>query len=450
MAKAIKSDFKILHTADWHICNDFIGDATRCIEFMVNNTTSSEVDLIAVPGDIYNHRQIQQETGAARFAMFAVKQLADLAPVVILTGTPSHDGKAPMMLNHVGGFYPILVVDRPGSWVLYERDLARVKLPEFYFYPMDSGFIQPPDIARAVISFTPAFTKQYFDSGSDVAQSNDEIARALSGVFSQLGLNYSEYVKATDAPVPHILLGHYSIGGAFIHPSQPMTGRDIEISRDQLALSNASINLLGHIHAAQQVNENTFYSGSLFATDFGEFEEKGYYIHKLLPTDFGHTWDVRKSEFIPTPSPTLVKLECDLIKSNIPDDLILQAVIMKADEVPEVDGELVIRLEVRIYQDKAEFIDEKAIYEYFEEMKPRSFKLSIVRLPRPNVRSAKILAADRLSDKLLAYADILGGEISDSTLAKADVLQDNAPDQILNTITKSFRGETENNEIAKS
>jgi hypothetical protein len=76
---------------------------------MVNHIEglADPVNLIVISGDIYNHRQIQQETESARLAFNTVRRLSEYAPVIILTGTPSHDGKAPLMLDDIGnGGYP--------------------------------------------------------------------------------------------------------------------------------------------------------------------------------------------------------------------------------------------------------------------------------------------------------------------------------------------------------
>jgi DNA repair exonuclease SbcCD nuclease subunit len=433
--------FRILHTADWHVCNEFLHDASQCLGFMMDYLQDMErgggsIDLIVISGDIYNHRQIQQETSAARLVFNIVRRLGSFAPVVILSGTPSHDGDAPLILNNIGDALPVLVVADPSSWVLYQGDGFLTD-----FQPIGVESPAPP---KAMISFTPAFTKQYFASGSDTETSDREIGYAMGMIYGKMGTDYNDFnrhrrQKSKAALIPHVLLGHYSVGGAFIHPSQPMIGKDIEISLDHLDLANTSINCLGHIHAAQKVGQNSYYCGSLFATDFGEFEKKGFYIHELELVDMGHHWEVSKSDFIETPSPTLVKIEIDLIKNaRAPDDL-LRYILQQSEEVPwEHTENYVIRMEIKTYQDEADLIDRDDIEEYFKTV--RSFKLDIIRIPRDNVRSSMILEADRLRDKIKARAEIIDGEIPDQVLDLADQLQDVPGDVLLDAMSKLLLG----------
>lgn len=444
--------FKILHTADWHVCNEFLQDASHCLGFMVDYLQDmarggGAIDLIVISGDIYNHRQIQQETSAARLAFNIVKRLARIAPVAILTGTPSHDGDAPLLLNNIGDSLPVLVVGDPATWVLYQGDDY-----ETNFQPIGVESPAPP---KAVISFTPAFTKQYFASGSDTETSDQEIAAAMGGIYARMGSEYNDFNRyrrydGEAAPVPHVLLGHYSIGGAYIHPSQPMIGKDIEISRDHLGMANASINCLGHIHAAQLIGKNTYYCGSLFATDFGEFEDKGFYVHELDLVDMSHHWEIIESEFIKTPSPVLVKIEIDLIKKPVEQEDLLRYILQETTVIGAEEGvdNYVVRMEIKTYQDEADMIeiDTPDIQEYFKELGVRSFKLDIIRIPRPNVRSAMILQADRLRDKIATRAEIIDDEVPAGALDLADDLQDETHDELIQNISNAIRKEREENE----
>jgi DNA repair exonuclease SbcCD nuclease subunit len=414
---------------------------------MVDHARKANIDLIVITGDIYNHRQIQQETSAARLAFSMIRALSMIAPVAILTGTPSHDGDAPLLLDGINAGFPVLVVNHPSSWVLYRGDGYETNI-----LPIEGKTPAPP---KAVISFTPAFTKQFFASRSDTETSDQEIANAMGAIFANMGADYNGFNltlrhESKAPPIPHILLGHYSVGGAFIHPSQPMIGKDIEISRDHLAMAKASINCLGHIHAAQVVLPNTYYCGSLFATDFGEFEKKGFYIHELELIDMGHHWEPIKHRFIKTPSPTLVKVDIDLIKNVRPPDDLLRYILQQTHEIEDHEGiaDYVVRMEIKIYQDEADLIDQDDIEEYFKELGVRSFRLDIARIPRPNVRSARILEADRLRDKIQTRAEIIDDEVPDNVLDLADELQDTPRDILIESITRETYGKEGDNEAA--
>lgn len=434
------SHFKMLHSADWHVCNEFIDDARRCLDFLVKYVDSHEVpfDLIVIPGDIYNHRQIQQETEAARLAYDTVRKLAQYAPIVILTGTPSHDGKAPLMLEFIGEGYPVLVADQPSQWVLCaggEKD--------YRFEIINSPLANV--VPGAVISCTPAFTKQYFESGASIDTSDQQIAQEMGAIFAQFGVQYKNFVKEGYA-VPHILLGHYSIGGAFIHPSQPMIGKEIEVSPQHIEMAQASIVCMGHIHQAQKIGPNIFYSGSLFANNFGEVEAKGFYVHDLR-LEFGPEWHRHDSQFIDTPSPKLVKFEIDLVSEEFEEGIVLQKILYPAhvlddevsDENPVPDTEnTIVRMEIKVFQDQDGLIDQDAIKEYFDGIGVREFRLDITRIPRANVRSKAILDADRLSEKLKLRAEIINDDVPEKVLRRADMLQDTEPDTLMEVVTKAI------------
>ncbi len=459
MAKAFDfTKFRILHTADWHVSNKHLFDARECLDFMVKHaqtlSTEKPLDLIVIPGDIYDHRQIQQETEAARLAYGAVKCLADYAPVVILTGTPSHDGSAPLLLDDIGDRFPVLVVDRPSQWALYGGGDVR-----YQFRPLENVKHYK---ARAIISCAPAFTKQHFETGSDIATSDFEIAKAMSGIFANFGIKHQEAqnVRGDRAPVPHILLGHWSVRGANIHPSQPMIGRDIEISRDDIALANASIVCLGHIHAMQVIQNYIWYSGSLFATDFGEIEDKGFMVYDLEPEEWGRAWAIKDAHFVHTPSPKLYKLSLDFIRNPIDDvladrdlnegnDLLLQRILMVVKDIEEKNA--IVRLEIKVWQDQAPLIDREAVHEYFEDIDGvREFKLIVNMVPRANVRSARIMEADRLAEKIEYRAEILGEELDPDILLKADALQDVSRENLLDAIAATLRKEKFADETAEN
>ena len=59
------------------------------------------------------------------------------------------------------------------------------------------------------------------------------------------------------------------------------SGMDIEVSQDQLALTNADAILCGHIHYPQQMGELIFYAGSIYMNNWGEDHRHGFWIHEV-------------------------------------------------------------------------------------------------------------------------------------------------------------------------
>ena len=240
-----------------------IEEAEKCLNFLVETADAEAVDLMIIAGDIFDSGDVKLDSKAAKLVIRTFNRLADIAPVAVILGTPSHDGTAAEILSFVRGKYPIHVATRPEQ--IFLQTLAFVDIEAAVKY---GG-------CDAVISLVPAPTKQYFQGNGDIKQGDAEIAAAMSQIFAGMG------ATAAGFGVPHILVGHWQTAGSLISETQVLTGVDIEISPDMMALSNADLILLGHIHLKQQIKKNIFYSGSLFANNWGEVNDHGFWIHEI-------------------------------------------------------------------------------------------------------------------------------------------------------------------------
>lgn len=410
--------FTILHSADWHVCDDFLQDAAECLGYLVGTAATVQPNLIVISGDIYESRQIRQESAAARMAYNTIANLAEIAPVAIVVGTPSHDGKAPLLLGAINQRYPVWIADQPQSTTLLKDD-------------KDKGI--------AFVSALPAFTKQYFHTTSNIEDADKEIAKEVGALFANFGAEYRRVVIAARHEkrplIPHVLLGHWQTIGAYIHPDQPMSGLEIEIPRTHIEMAHPTIACLGHLHAAQKLEPNIWYSGSLFPTDFGEMEKKGFWVHDLELVDMGDHWEVVNSDFMETPAPHLIKAARDLLQTDDPG-LVMPAILGTLSKV-EPDKNGILRMVVKIYQDMTGTINKTEIDEFVKfNLGPRKFELVINAMPRPNVRSARVLEEDQLRDKLKIRADIINEPIDEDILRKADALQEFEREQLLETVQK--------------
>jgi len=432
----MNSELAIVHTADWHVCDEFLEDATACLDFLVAKTEKIIPELVVIAGDIYNHRQVRQESEAARLAIGTIRRLARVAPVIILSGTPSHDGKAPLLIRNVNEGFPVYVMDQPETICLYAEKFGA----DHEFMAWQSPPLRDDLEPVALISGVPAFTKQYFQSGSDIQTSDQEIATALGSIFASMGANRNQFninlrQQGHSPIVPHILMGHWSIGGAFIHPSQALTGLDIEVAREHIALAKPDIVCMGHIHAQQKIGDNIFYPGSLFATDFGEMEAKGFYVHGLELVDMGGHWELKVEDFIHTPSPLLIRLKDDLLNAETKEAV--KIAIISTIQTLTSNPHAIIRHDIKIYQDMAHAINEQGIKDLVaDKVGPRDYQMNIARLPRPNVRSARVLEVETLRDKLTARATIINEDITEEVLLKADMLEELEPEELYESIKK--------------
>jgi len=281
---------KILAMADQHIRDRDIEEITCCLDFIVETAKSEKPDLIISAGDFFHNADVKLDSPSAKLAIRTVSALADIAPIAILVGTASHDGMAPEIFTFAKGSHDKIVSVMPEQ--LY---LSACSAP--FITPSSDGnlyrsWLPGREQPAAVITMVPPVTKQFFQSRSDISGVDREIGEAMYGLFLGFGAQAAEYRS------PHILVGHFNVSGATLSNSQVMTGRDIEVSRDQIALAHADLVTLGHIHLPQQIGENIFYSSSIYPVTVGEDHAHGFYIHELAADNLGKQIN---SRFIETP-----------------------------------------------------------------------------------------------------------------------------------------------------
>ena len=400
---------RILHFSDVHVEDRAIEEVRTCLGYIVEQAQGLTPDLIVMAGDTFNNRLVKLDSQAAKLIFEMYARLADIAPMVVIVGTPSHDGLTVQVLSHIIGRYPIYVSD----------------FPEQIFFTGTAFFSAPPVMVdcEAVISCIPTPTKQYWQEYGGKHQSaketDAEVAKAMGVMLADFGAKASEY------DCPHILVGHFSVGGAFVSETQQLIGVDIELSRDQIGLANADLVCLGHIHLRQRIGENIFYSGSIYRKDFGELEAKGFYLHEVdpgIPKQY-------KSQFIETPTRKLVKIKHDFIDSPI-SELDLSLYSLDEDEVKDA----VVRVEIKAYQDDADKLKEEDIKSFYMSAGARMVDLKIQRVPRETVRSAKLLELQTLREKIREMALLRKEDAPESILIKADMLEGMTPDAIYKEI----------------
>jgi len=400
---------KILHTADWHIDANII-EAGRCLKFMTDKAPTIQPDLVCVTGDMFNSSDVRLDSDAARLAMITVQRLAEAARfgVLILIGTPSHDGLAAKIFD---GLHKVTVFHHPTSMIIDTTDYG--------------GFLKY-GFRKLMVSCLPQPTKQYLETVAtgNIEDVNLKMAEALTSICAGFG------AASVEVDGPHICLGHFSVRGCKISPTQQMIGYDIQMSADQLQLAKPTIWCLGHIHHAQEVAPNVFYSGSIYRVDFGEREsEKGFFAHTVEGSAISFSRNVVESEFITTPAATMNKVKFDMGKDyDISDDEITDK----------------MQIEIKLYADEAAGVDMDAIKEDLIARGAKEVDIILQRLPRPNVRSAKVLAVERLRDKLIARAEITDEEVAPGILEKADWIESMKYEAVMAIIEKQFaKGESE-------
>lgn len=385
---------KILHTADLHLREKDIEEASQCLRFLIGKARDENIDLAIIAGDIFDSRDVKLDSKAAKLAVKTISTLANIAPVAVVLGTNSHDGAAPEVLQYARGAYPVIVAATPIQIKAIKKHSC--------FYRIENPSNGNPD---AIISLIPQPTKQFFNVG-DIQSSNEAISHGMSGLFAGVGAQADGY------SCPHLLVYHGSISGAKLSNQQVLAGMDIEVSTDQLRLSNANIIMCGHLHLPQELPGNVFYSGSIYANNWGEDHKHGFYIHTLEGKK------LVSSEFVETPCRKLVRFQHDLT-----DDFNGYAL---ADRMSlEADKAIAsfVRLDLTVWQDEAAKIDKETIKQIYLTFGALDVDIRIIRVPRQTVRSESVLKVVTLRDKLIAMAALSNEEVPERILAKADELE---------------------------
>jgi len=398
---------KCLHCADLHIREKDIEEIDKCLQAILITAQHEKPDLAVIAGDVFDNRDVKVDSKSAILAIGFVSALADICPVAIVLGTPSHDGSAPKIMQYVRGKYDVIVATHP----------VQTRLIDGYFYDREAG--DGSEIVEALITLIPQPTKQYFQTLSDVKTSDQEIGQAMSGLFMGFGAQASEY------KCPHILLYHGGISGAKVSTGQILTGQEIEVSIDQLNMARADLNLCGHIHMSQQIGDRTFYAGSPYRTNWGEMEPKGFYVHEVKSyrdKDF-MDGDIRESRFIETPAQRCVRIQRDWTTGEEP-------------LIGDGTEGAVVRIDLRVWQDEADKIDREAIrQDFIDNFGAIDVDVRIIRVPRENVRAEAVLKADTLRDKVQRMAELRGEEVERSVLTKAEALEAKPADELLGAVT---------------
>jgi len=394
---------KILHYSDQHLKDSMIEEARKCLDFIRDTAAKEQVDLIVSAGDWFDSRDVRLESPSAKLAIEHICEMADIAPVAIITGTNSHDGNAPMILSYARGRFPVIVADKPMQVLLDGGKFLSQKARHEYL--------------EAVITLIPQPTKQFFQTESGIKTADQEIGAAMSQIFAGFGAMAAEY----DAP--HILVYHGGISGARISNGQTLTGQDIEVSIAQLSLSGANVHCCGHIHLPQIMPDRTFYAGSIYAKDWGENHVHGFYIYEIDGQNLLYY-------FNETPTRKLIRIADDFT-INSPDDIPLNVYLTNLDgSERDIEGAFV-RCDFSCWQDEAGMIDKEMIKQSLMDAGAIDVDIRLVRKPRETVRSEAVLKVERLRDKLVAMAALKDETVPESILEKADLLEGEDPEKLI-------------------
>lgn len=222
-------------------------EGNRILDFAAGDFEDRKVDLVVITGDVFDKASKPLERLA--FARF-IQKCGAVAPVVIVRG--NHD--APSDLALFDGEF----MNTPYRVVVEEA--ARVH-----------------EVGPLLVGCV-AWPKKAWMLADNV---NTDERTALQDIFRGIAVGFEKDIHGR----PRIVAMHGMIGGAKTSLGQPLVGCDMEVALDDLALAQADIVLLGHIHLPQEFGKvngaPVLYTGSSRRTAFGEVEVKSYVLATL-------------------------------------------------------------------------------------------------------------------------------------------------------------------------
>lgn len=236
---------RLLHTADWHLGRAFHGedllDAQAAFaDFVVDAARAAQVDGILIAGDLYD--RALPPVDAVRLASEALARLAEIAPVVVISG--NHDSAARL------GFGAELLARAD---VHVRTDPRAVADP----VPLGDGFLYAipylePDLVREPLGVEERTH-----------------AAALSAAMARVREDVAARGAAGRAPV--VAMAHAFVAGGAPSESE----RDLAVggasSVPASAFDGADYVALGHLHGPQVVGGGAGrYAGSPLAFSFSE------------------------------------------------------------------------------------------------------------------------------------------------------------------------------------
>ncbi|PNT91268.1 exonuclease subunit SbcD [Clostridium thermosuccinogenes] len=265
---------KILHTADWHLgayvgpqCDDpmkRMENTIKCLEKLVATAREEKPDIILVAGDIFHQAKVWADRALTEVRVVAkyLNRLADVAQVVVLYGTPNHDGESQF------------------------ETLQQLTAGVIYITKPEMVTVFTDNINKIQVAGLPGFDKGHFRAqfpGLSVEEENKVFSQQLDIIVQGLSAQ-------VDPNIPSVLMAHHTVIGCELDNGQHVfQTNEIVLSSTTLENSNFDLVCLGHIHKAQRVGnciKPVYYAGSIDAFTFNdEGHEKGFWIHTIIQRD---------------------------------------------------------------------------------------------------------------------------------------------------------------------
>jgi len=362
---------KILHFADAHIDMANYGrhdpesglpvrvmDYLKSLDTIVEAAIAEKVDLVLFAGDAYKDRS-PQPTFQREWGKRIMRLSAAGIPCLLLVG--NHDVSPALGRAHALHEFMTLqvsrvrVLDRPaflGPADLFDLPLQVIALP----WVSRSGMMAHLELSGA------------------------EPGKVFAEIEARLKNLVDDWLAAADNSLPIVLTAHASVQGAkYGGERMVMLGDDLVLSGSLVRDPRLDYVALGHIHKAQDLNENrhppVVYSGSIERVDFGEAEDDKFFI--IAQVERGQTrvhW--RRLEGIRSFIDRSLRLE------GPPDPLIARQRLSEVMPSKEALQGAIFRLTLEYPREWEDLIDEATLRKQTEG----AFEFHLIRKPQIEAR----------------------------------------------------------------
>ena len=396
----------IAHTADIHAQKSRMDEVLASLLTLEGECVDREVDLIAIAGDLY--QAAIHNTENTRFPEFvaAIQRLANVAPVVLIYGTPSHDIKGSLeVLEQLDTTYGVTIL-RPGVEYFLTRETTKPCV-----FDDDICVEYGLEDARVdlLIFGIPEPSKDWLLAGQP-AMGKDESDAAMREGMQKLLLGLAAQRKQ-HSDIPCLVLYHGQIRGATMDNGEVIENA---LGRDDLAMIDADYYALGDIHKPQQIGDlPMYYPGSIYPNNWGETHQCGFNVVEIRdaiePMEGEYCGFFAEVTRVPYPHPQQRKIETNALDSP--------------PQPEELDGYRVW-WEITVAREEAGEINTDNMLAAMKGYGAvEGSKVTIKVKPTETVRAGQIAKATTLPEKVALYAENSGEEVAETVLLKANLLE---------------------------
>lgn len=377
---------RLLHTADLHysVRPEKLAETITVSRFILSYAQKDRPDAAVLAGDTFDEYDgpIRLDSETARAAIHFVRALADVCPVLVVRGTPSHDRNAPELLREVRSRHPIHVSTEIEQVGLFDGNWRGLEYPE----TPCGAFTCIPSLDKARLYALGEATSR--------AAGNVQARELLSDLFGEIG------TINKGLSVPRIAVGHGMITGAAFSTGQTAIGEDFEVGTSDLLRLACDYYAWGHVHRHQCFGP-ICYAGSPGRMNFGEVEEKGFIVvdvERMAPP---------RTLFVPTPARLFAFKEAqwDGVARSI-EELISEGVSGKH-----------VRFRYSVPEEHAGALDRSAIDRALREAGAVEVKIEATVVPKVRQRAEGISRISGLRDKGARWGEVVGEPLPAAALA---------------------------------